>query len=282
MTDNPSRRHFLNVVCRTGAAILAPGWLAACGPGSPSGPDASAETFVEPPRVVSQNGVLDVQLQISYETHHINGDAANLRSFTIPGMPVGLPAPVLQVSAGDTLRILLVNHLPPNPPSTEPVAQLHYPNSANLHTHGLHVTPGMVSPGVYGDYVVDDPDAGVAPGQTREHEFRIGADHPPGTYWYHPHLHGGTAMQIGSGMAGALIVTGPVDAVPEIAAARERLFVFQAPIFDSRGVLESFTQVADPDAEPPFVINGVRRPRLYMRPGEVQKWRLLHAGITSS
>jgi hypothetical protein len=80
---------------------------------------------------------------------------------------------------------------------------LRYPNSTNLHTHGLHVTPGLVAPGVYGDFVMDDPRLGVQPGQVRQHEYRIGLDHPPGAYWYHPHLHGSTAIQIGSGMAGA-------------------------------------------------------------------------------
>jgi FtsP/CotA-like multicopper oxidase with cupredoxin domain len=139
----------------------------------------------------------------------------------------------------------------------------------------------MVRPGVYGDYVIDDPSEGIQPGQTRLHEMAIGIDHPPGTYWYHTHLHGSTAVQVASGMAGGLIVTGATDDVPEIAAARERLFVFQAPIFDPEGRLESFSQVASPTAERPFRVNGVRCPRLVMRPGEVQKWRFLNAGVAN-
>ena len=80
--------------------------------------------------------------------------------------------------------------------------------------------------------MVDDPEQGIKPGETRQYEYRIRDDHPAGTYWYHPHLHGSTAMQVGSGMAGALIIEGPIDEVPEIAAAQERVFVFQAPIYD--------------------------------------------------
>src|SRR4029078_7712823 len=118
----------------------------------------------------------------------------------------------------------------------------------------------------------------------------IRPDHPPGAYWYHPHLHGSTAMQIGSGMAGALLIKGAIYQVPEIAAAKERVFVFQAPITDASGMLESFSQVADnggvaapnasvPTPEPPFFINRVRRPRLFMRTGEVQNWHFVNTAI---
>ena len=81
-------------------------------------------------------------------------------------------------------------------------------------------------------------------------------------------------------MAGALLIKGEIDRVPEIAAAAERVFVFQSPITDAAGMLESFTQVADsPATEGPFLINGVRRPRLVMRRGEVQNWHFINAAI---
>jgi FtsP/CotA-like multicopper oxidase with cupredoxin domain len=41
-----------------------------------------------------------------------------------------------------------------------------------------------------------------------EYEYNIPVEHPAGTFWYHPHVHGSTAIQVGSGMAGALIVRG--------------------------------------------------------------------------
>ena len=53
-------------------------------------------------------------------------------------------------------------------------------------------------------------------------------------------------MQVGSGMAGMLIIEGPIDEVPEIAAAAEKVFVFQAPIYDTvTGKLEDFSQVGN-------------------------------------
>jgi len=81
-------------------------------------------------------------------------------------------------------------------------------------------------------------------------------------------------------MAGALLVKGDIDRVSEIAAAKERVFLFQAPITDAAGKLESFTQAAYvPLVEPPFLVNGVRRPRLVMRRGEVQNWHFINAAI---
>jgi FtsP/CotA-like multicopper oxidase with cupredoxin domain len=273
-----TRRDFLRFSWTLGAGLALPVGLPGCGGGggdSNPSPSLPGETFVEPPTMTSVDGELDVKLQLAYFPTMLNGKAVTLRS-----MNGSIPAPTLRVNAGDTLRIQVINQLPPNPSSSEPVQHLRYPNSSNLHTHGLHVTPGLVSPGVYGDFVVDDPRLGIMPGQTRQHEYRIALDHPAGAYWYHPHLHGSTSLQVGSGMAGALIIKGEIDQVPEISAAVERVFVFQAPITDSAGTLESFTQVADdPSKEHPFLINGVRRPRLVMRSGEVQNWHFINAAI---
>jgi FtsP/CotA-like multicopper oxidase with cupredoxin domain len=269
-----SRREFLRWSWSLGAGLALPPGLFGCG-GGQSASSTPVETFVEPAALQSVDGELDVTLTLAYCRTTLYDKAVTLRS-----MNGSIPAPTLRVAAGDRLRIRVVNQLPANPPSTEPAVHLRYPNSTNLHVHGLHVTPGLVSPGVYGDYVVDDPQLGIEPGETRQHEYRIGVDHPPGAYWYHPHLHGASAIQVGSGMAGALIVKGEIDQVPEIAAAAERVFLLQAPITDATGMLESFTQVVDvPESEPPFLVNGVRRPRLVMRRGEVQNWHFINASI---
>jgi FtsP/CotA-like multicopper oxidase with cupredoxin domain len=271
--SNAARRDFLHLGWALGVGAILPVGLSACG----GNPDITIpdETFVEPPVLASVNGLLDITLTLSYTSTTLNGKAVTLRSIN-----KSIPAPTLRVNAGDTLRVKVVNQLPANPPSTEAVAHLRYPNSTNLHTHGLHVAPGLVAPGVYGDYVMDDPALGIAPGSTRHHEYRIGADHPAGAYWYHPHLHGSTAIQVGSGMAGALMIKGDIDRVPEIAAAKERVFMFQAPLSDAGGKLEAFADVASPASEPPFLINGVRRPLLVMRRGEVQNWHFINAAIS--
>ena len=79
-------------------------------------------------------------------------------------------------------------------------------------------------------------------------------------------------------MAGALIVEGDFDDVPEIAAAGERLLILNEVLFDYRGAIENYDTVW-PEAVPRFLsVNGQREPVIRMRPGEVQRWRIVHAG----
>ncbi|MEP6679562.1 MAG: multicopper oxidase domain-containing protein [Betaproteobacteria bacterium] len=271
------RRDFLRLGWTLSAGLVVPPVLSACGGGDSDA--APAETFVQPQMLKAERGLLDFTLELSLLSTTLDGTKVTLRN-----MAGTIPAPTLSVNVGDTLRIKMVNRLPLNPQDPEPTRHLRYHNSTNLHTHGLHVDPGILAPGLYGDYVLDDPSLGVQPGETRQYEYRLRADHPDGMFWYHPHLHGSSAMQVGSGMAGALMVRGPTDRVPEIAAAAERIFVFQAPFsFGASGTIDNFGQIANnPTGEPDFLVNGVRRPRLVMRSGEVQTWRLLNAAIWKS
>jgi FtsP/CotA-like multicopper oxidase with cupredoxin domain len=290
--DELSRRDFLQLGVTVAVGAIVPAALSACGGGNDDvGPIGPKQTYVEPLNIQSVDGLLDVTIALSYLTTSFQGTTVTLRN-----MYGTIPAPTLRIKVGDTLRVKIVNQLPPNPLPANATPHLSYPNSTNLHTHGLHVypdiypqpaTPPYTSPNtsnppkLYGDFVVDDPDQGIQPGETRQYEYFIRADHPPGTYWYHPHLHGSSAMHVGSGMAGALIIEGPIDLVPEIAAAAEKVMVFQAPIFDPvSGQLETFLQVSDITTnEPPFSINGVRIPRIVMYSGEVQQWRFINAAI---
>ena len=113
-------------------------------------------------------------------------------------------APTIKVDPGDTLRINLHNNLPKNNNSCtkhkpEDVNTPHCFNNSNLHTHGLWISPAGNS---------DNVAFSINPGESFEYEYNIPEDHPAGTFWYHPHLHGSTALQVTSGMAGALIVNG--------------------------------------------------------------------------
>ena len=91
--------------------------------------------------------------------------------------------------------------------------------TTNLHTHGLHVSPGGNSDNVF---------LTVAPGEARPYEIRVPGDHPGGIFWYHPHRHGGVAQQVRGGMAGMIVVRGEIDRVKEVRDAKERIMVLQA------------------------------------------------------
>ena len=115
--------------------------------------------------------------------------------------------PLIPVSPGDTLRVDLINDLPADDPSCEkdpPPGLALVPgvgcfNTINLHTHGLHVSPSGNSDNVL---------LNIAPQTRFPYEINIPEDHPAGTFWYHAHRHGSTAMQVASGAAGILVVRG--------------------------------------------------------------------------
>ncbi|MDD2868332.1 multicopper oxidase family protein [Neomegalonema sp.] len=115
--------------------------------------------------------------------------------------------PPIEARPGETVRINIRNQLPPEPGCDHDPALMNFPdrmgcrNDTNNHFHG-----GWVNPEGNSDNVLRilKPD----PVFIHEYEYNIPHDHPAGTFWYHPHVHGSTAIQVGSGMAGALIVYG--------------------------------------------------------------------------
>jgi L-ascorbate oxidase len=131
-------------------------------------------------------------------------DRVKLRSYRSPGTNPKIPfvAPLIEIQPGETVRIALNNKLPPEPDCAKSVRNINIPhcfNSTNLHSHGLWVSPAGNSDNVL---------IALLPGVKFEYEYNIPADHPSGTFWYHPHMHGSTALQVASGMAGTMIVRG--------------------------------------------------------------------------
>ncbi|OLL28164.1 copper oxidase [Burkholderia sp. SRS-W-2-2016] len=126
-------------------------------------------------------------------------DTVSMRSYN--GCPTG---PTITIKQGATLKLTLKNALgandPPDfcPPDVDHSTP-HCFNHTNIHTHGLHVSPSGNSDNVL---------LTVLPGATQAYSYKIPATHPSGTFWYHAHLHGSTAIDVASGMAGVLIVRG--------------------------------------------------------------------------
>ena len=115
--------------------------------------------------------------------------------------------PLLELHPGNTLRLHLFNDLSADDPScyaNPPVGLGLFSgvgcfNTINLHTHGLHVSPAGNSDNVL---------LNIAPQTDFVFEINIPDDHPSGTFWYHAHRHGSTAIQVASGASGVLIVRG--------------------------------------------------------------------------
>ena len=164
-----------------------------------------------------------------------------------------VPGPTLRVRPGDILTVRLVNQLE---------------EATNLHTHGLHVSPEGASDNIF---------VMVEPGQEHIYEYRIPADHPSGTFWYHPHHHGTVASQVFGGLAGAIIVDDAID--DTLTATTERVLVLSDPkIGDDAGVLVATNAEKMQGREGDVVlVNGILQPRIDARAGSVERWRIINA-----
>jgi FtsP/CotA-like multicopper oxidase with cupredoxin domain len=262
--------------------------------------------FRNPPELSSHGRVLRTDLDVRFtdpKETSIAGCPVRLRSYN--GQLVG---PTLRARPGDTLRITLHNRLPVETmaqrmadirqeTSQANVTMTPNPfNVTNLHTHGLHVSPAGHSDNVL--HVIQ-------PRTTWQYVVRIPRNHPEGTFWYHAHAHGSTAVQVASGMEGALIVEDdPQRIPPELAAAstpeREKIFVLQVISYEptvagpgevaARDNPTSFTDLfpQDPKKKPPAgpawpeTVNGQLVPVITIQPGEVQRWRFIDATFRAS
>jgi FtsP/CotA-like multicopper oxidase with cupredoxin domain/peroxiredoxin len=255
----------------------------------------SSNGYAEPEELRSRDGTLTAVLVATYARNFIGQDPVYLRSYN--GNLVG---PTLRAKPGDTLRITLRNDLPTQGWKKDSMNTLHDFNTTNLHTHGLHVSPNGISDNVL---------LTVEPGATQEYVIHIPKDHTAGTYWYHAHHHGSTAINVASGMSGALIIEGGLDDLPEIKAMKERVMVLnqipyiyknflEVPAKDRKnpkedeykkfelpeGIIEDSTvgYQFGPKDWPPLgrftTVNGVQLPVIRMRPGQVERWRLIASG----
>jgi len=226
------------------------------------------------------------------------GIGAMVRTYTYDGV---LPGATWEVLPGQTIAFELQNQLPRKDATahathnaTTPVTETdstggafatdmtrpHDWTTTNLHTHGLHVSPSDTERGS-GDNVF----LVLEPGASQRYDIRVPEDHTGGLFWYHPHHHGGVKQAVRGGMAGAIIVRGAIDEVPEVAAAAEKLLVLQDIELDAEFRLAEPTPDDPngdywPDAQEFWIVNGQYRPVITMRPGEVQRWRIVNAAAS--
>jgi FtsP/CotA-like multicopper oxidase with cupredoxin domain len=222
-------------------------------------------------------------------------------------------APTIEIFPGETVRITLNNdRLPADPNCPSSNHDINIPNCfnrTNLHAHGLWVSPTGNSDNVL---------LSINQGVSFQYEYNIPPDHPAGTYWYHPHRHGSTALQVSSGMAGVLIVRGgrlpgagvqgDVDTLLQTVEGRsfrERPVLLQQIQYACRDGAGKIKQndtglyLCDPATDTGRIegydqfgpttwrnsgrytsINGEVVPTFEgAKAGEIERWRVVHAGV---
>ena len=194
--------------------------------------------------------------------------------------------PAHEIFGGHGGKSTRSGYVPPETTMPEPNIP-HDFNVTNLHTHGWHVSPADNSDNV----LIAIPPKSEQDKFNLDHIYHqtiyLPSDHIAGTFWYHPHKHGSTTIQVGSGMAGALkVVDGSkgLGAIPAIAKAEDHLFVFQQVGYDSNGLIEDYSNLQEGPFDAlnrPTLVNGQVYPKLQVKVNEVQRWRFVHAGITT-
>lgn len=264
------------------------------------------QPFQNPPDLRAQNGRLETTFSVQYtdpKTTSIAGCGVKLRTYD--GKLVG---PTLRVKQGDVVNLLLKNQLPKESPN-EIQAQFDQENqnayldtvpasfnTTNMHFHGLYVSPTGNSDNVL---------LAIAPQSNFPYEVTLPKDHPIGSYWYHAHAHGSTAIQVGSGMAGAIVIEDNPSTTPKAllaANANEKIFVLQTILYNQQGELNQITSLFPGPSNPNpkdcssssgnkdtwtcsrrhITVNGQIVPVITMKRGEVQRWRLIDTAFRES
>lgn len=160
-----------------GAATLAVLPRPSAGAGAAADASPVADVHIELEAIADQVAVRSGPLTRvwRYRGRLLRGDAGALE--TSAGTFLG---PVIRVRRGQRVRIDLRNRLP------EPTI---------IHWHGLHVPDDMDG----------HPRFAIAPGERCVYEFTV--VNRAGSYWFHPHPHGRTGMQVYFGLAGLFLVS---------------------------------------------------------------------------
>jgi FtsP/CotA-like multicopper oxidase with cupredoxin domain len=152
--------------------------LSDLGAGSAFAPDVELALTAAPSAVQILPGTLT---QVwTYSGTLVKGPPDTLQN--LPGSYLG---PIIRLQTGQKVRVRFTNQLP------EPTI---------VHWHGLHVPERMDG----------HPRFMISQGQRYVYEFEV--VNRAGTYWYHPHHHNRTGLQVYNGLAGLLLVSDGTEA----------------------------------------------------------------------
>eukprot|EP00471_Norrisiella_sphaerica_P006026 CAMPEP_0184490192 /NCGR_PEP_ID=MMETSP0113_2-20130426/17256_1 /TAXON_ID=91329 /ORGANISM="Norrisiella sphaerica, Strain BC52" /LENGTH=699 /DNA_ID=CAMNT_0026873959 /DNA_START=82 /DNA_END=2181 /DNA_ORIENTATION=+ len=154
--------------------------------------------YLRSPDVIACQGNKVVELTIKKARLSIGGVNFTSRVYHYNDRAY-FPGPTIVLKAGEPCDLRLVNSLPATSHTDHcPYHEnaYHCPDTSNLHTHGLHVSPLQ-------DNIATTVNAGDG---RHQYHYDVPEDHLMGTHWYHAHKHGSTALQVSGGLHGALIV----------------------------------------------------------------------------
>lgn len=207
--------------------------------------------------VSADPSVVEVSVEARAARINVNGTMADLLTYN-----GHYPGPTIRVKNTQTLRLQFRNSLPQL--GTNILG--HDRSMTNIHTHGLHVSP-------MGN--ADNVMMAFMPGDTFAYEYDLSKHAPGNLNLYHPHIHGTVAEQVWAGMMGALLVEDETTALN-----------FETHVMMLTDISLSGAAPEPHDSMMDFMhglegnivmVNGQVNPVLSIRPGQVQRWRIVNA-----
>lgn len=241
-----------------------------CGGGGCGGGGGGGTQVIDPPKgsafkdpavLLDQNpdpGIFEANLEAKAGIVNVNGVQANLLTYN--GY---YPGPTINIKKGELLRIHFKNSLPQTGTNI-----LGYERGiTNIHTHGFHVSPKEPA---------DAAHLMVMAGETYDYQYDT-SKQPAGTMcFYHCHVHGLTAEQYWAGLAGCLITEDPNNLLSSYET--HTMVIKDISLSGSQPTAYSSTMDYMKGKEGSIVmVNGQVNPVLNIRPGQVQRWRILNA-----
>jgi FtsP/CotA-like multicopper oxidase with cupredoxin domain len=187
-----------------------------------------------------------------------------------PGVPTdmwtyggGTPGPLIRVPQGARLIVHFKNNLP---------------DETTVHWHGVRLPAAM-------DGVPDHSQPAVPPGGTFDYDFIVP---DAGLFWYHPHVR--SAVQVGEGLYGALLVESKTGIDRSSAGMAPELGPEAVLVLSDVFVVED-GHLGDPTSGGDLgtlfgregnlmLVNGRVAPTLLARPGQRQRWRIVNTAIS--
>lgn len=162
-----------------------------------------------------------------------------------------IPGPLIRLTVGDRLIVHFTNKLP---------------SPTTVHWHGLRVPIQM-------DGVPGASQPPLDTGGTFTYDFIVP---DAGLYWYHPHVM--SATQVGFGLYGAFLVDDPSET---FSIADQRVLVLSDIDVTDKGTLEDpgtggSTGMAFGREGNTLLVNGRNHPRLTLRSGVTERWRVVN------
>lgn len=241
---------------------------------------------LDPVNLYSQNGELSLGLTLKNAPDSLGYMHYCFDYTTSKGL---IEAPTLRLNPGDTLTLDLTNQLNVTVPAgnnQNPMMRMDHSsssgadssnpcqsklvdiNTTNMHFHGLNVPPVC-----HQDDVITTL---IQPSTTPfEYKIQIPANEPPGLYWYHPHPHGYTALQVNGGAAGAIIINGIEKIKKQVQGLTERVFIVRQQFLNPLSWIPGAYQLTLNYQPATFPANP--SPIIQMQAGEKQFWRVANA-----